>query len=90
MILKNLDLSIKAGEFVCVIGDVGSGKSSLLQAIIGDMMYVSDATIKDLGGLDATKTGEEFIKLQKSYLKDTIIKSDQPPVRQRGSIAYCE
>lgn len=54
------------------------------------MMYVSDATIKDLGGLDATKTGEEFIKLQKSYLKDTIIKSDQPPVRQRGSIAYCE
>jgi len=28
--LKGLDLQIKAGEFVCVVGDVGSGKSSLL------------------------------------------------------------
>ena len=37
--LKNLDLSIKQGEFVCIIGDVGSGKSSLLNAIIGDLQY---------------------------------------------------
>jgi ABC-type multidrug transport system fused ATPase/permease subunit len=28
--LKNIDISIKKGELVCVIGDVGSGKSSLL------------------------------------------------------------
>lgn len=38
--LKNLDFQIKKGEFVCIIGDVGSGKSSLLQAIIGDMLYL--------------------------------------------------
>jgi len=45
MILKNLDLEIKDGEFVCVIGDVGVGKTSLLQAIIGEMIYVSDKKI---------------------------------------------
>lgn len=39
--LKNIDLTVKKGEFVCVIGDVASGKSSLLSAIIGDMIYLS-------------------------------------------------
>ena len=72
MCLKSIDLSIKQGEFVCIIGDVGCGKSSLLQAVIGDMMYVSEETIEKLGGNDATLTGEEFIKLQKTYLKNQI------------------
>jgi Tat protein translocase TatB subunit len=40
--LKNIDLDIKEGEFVCVIGETGCGKTSLLQAIIGDMIAVSD------------------------------------------------
>ena len=38
--MKNLDLQIKRGEFVCVIGDVGSGKSSLLSALIGDLLHL--------------------------------------------------
>ncbi len=38
--LKNVNLNIKHREFVCVIGDVGSGKSSLLSAMIGDMLYL--------------------------------------------------
>lgn len=37
MALKNLDLEINRGEFVCLIGDVGSGKSSLLSALLGDL-----------------------------------------------------
>lgn len=45
MTLKGLDLEVYPGELVCVIGDVGSGKSSLLNAIIGDMIYVPDAEI---------------------------------------------
>lgn len=28
--LKDVDISIKKGEFVCIIGDVGSGKTSIL------------------------------------------------------------
>lgn len=48
---------------MCVIGDTSSGKTSLLQAIIGDMISVSDDTTKELGGLDKTKTSEEFMKL---------------------------
>ena len=40
--LKNLDLTIKQGEFVCIIGDVGSGKSSLLNSIIGDLQFANN------------------------------------------------
>lgn len=39
--LKDIDFKVRKGEFVCIIGDVGSGKSSLLQAIVGDLLYVS-------------------------------------------------
>lgn len=38
--LKGINLDIPTGAFVCIIGDVGSGKSSLLSSMIGDMLYV--------------------------------------------------
>ena len=37
-ILKNINFEIKQGEFVCIIGEVGCGKSSLLQAILNNML----------------------------------------------------
>ncbi|TPX59470.1 hypothetical protein CcCBS67573_g09088 [Chytriomyces confervae] len=36
-ILQNINLKIKVGELVSVVGAVGSGKSSLLNAILGEM-----------------------------------------------------
>ena len=48
--LKDIDIKIKHGEFVCIIGDVGSGKSSLLSALIGDLLYVSPDQITKYGG----------------------------------------
>ena len=50
--LKDIDLKIKAGEFVCIIGEVGAGKSSLLKAIIGDLLYIEQSEIDKYGGLD--------------------------------------
>ncbi len=38
--LTGIDLEIKSGEFVVVVGQVGSGKSSLLSAILGEMQKV--------------------------------------------------
>jgi ABC-type multidrug transport system fused ATPase/permease subunit len=35
--LKNINIDIKAGELVAVIGAVGSGKSSFLSALLGEM-----------------------------------------------------
>src|SRR6516162_5514338 len=34
-VLTNIDLSIRDGEFVCVLGQTGCGKSTLLKMILG-------------------------------------------------------
>lgn len=36
-VLDNIDLSARKGELSCIVGRVGSGKSSLLQALLGDL-----------------------------------------------------
>jgi ABC-type transport system involved in cytochrome bd biosynthesis fused ATPase/permease subunit len=40
-VLKNINCEIKQGEFICIIGEVGSGKSSFLQAILNNMLPLS-------------------------------------------------
>jgi len=37
LILKDLNLEIKKGSFVAILGDVGSGKSSFLFSLVGEM-----------------------------------------------------
>ena len=39
--LKNINFEIKKGEFICIIGEVGCGKSSLIQAILNSMIPLS-------------------------------------------------
>lgn len=36
-VLENIDLSARKGELSCIVGRVGAGKSSLLQAILGEL-----------------------------------------------------
>ena len=48
--LRNVNFEIKKGELIGVVGLVGSGKSSLLSAILGEMCQVSfkESTYKKL------------------------------------------
>ena len=39
--LKNINLEIKPGELVAIVGEVGCGKSSLLQAIINSLILLN-------------------------------------------------
>eukprot|EP00761_Pharyngomonas_kirbyi_P013067 gb/GECH01013094.1/.p1 GENE.gb/GECH01013094.1/~~gb/GECH01013094.1/.p1 ORF type:complete len:1376 (+),score=357.92 gb/GECH01013094.1/:1-4128(+) len=39
--LKNIDLKVEKAQLCCIVGSVGSGKSSLLNAIIGEMSRLS-------------------------------------------------
>ena len=43
-----MNLEIAKGKFVCIIGDVGSGKSSLLSALIGDMLYLKQDQVNNI------------------------------------------
>jgi len=40
-ILKDIDLKVKQGELVMVVGSVGSGKSTILQAVLGEVSSVT-------------------------------------------------
>ena len=51
------------GEFVCIIGGPESGKSSLLSAMAGDLLYAPQAEIDVFGGLDKIASDEELQKV---------------------------
>ncbi|HXJ41087.1 MAG TPA: ATP-binding cassette domain-containing protein, partial [Bryobacteraceae bacterium] len=46
-VLSNIDLSIKPGEFVCVVGQTGCGKSTLLRLILGSERPTSGSVLID-------------------------------------------
>lgn len=85
--LKSVDLQIEANEFVCIIGEIGSGKSSLLNSIFGEMVFVSDEQLSEFGSMDSQFKAEEFIQMQKEIVKTAIVK---PPVIRRGTVSYVE
>lgn len=43
--LENIDFSARKGELSCIVGRVGSGKSSLLQALLGDLWKINGEVI---------------------------------------------
>jgi ABC-type lipoprotein export system ATPase subunit len=38
-ILKDINISFQKGKFVMILGDIGSGKSSLLLSILNEMIH---------------------------------------------------
>ncbi|MEP6501710.1 MAG: ABC transporter ATP-binding protein [Betaproteobacteria bacterium] len=52
-VLRGLDLTIPEGQFVCVIGSNGAGKSTMLNAISGDLFC--DSGVIEIGGADVTR-----------------------------------
>ena len=49
MVLKHVDFSLEEGEFVYLIGKVGSGKSSLLKSMYAEIpVFTGDARVMDI------------------------------------------
>ena len=67
--LKNIELSIGAGSLVAVVGTVGSGKSSLLSALLGEMEK-SEGNVEVCGRV-AYVSQQAWI--QNAKLKDNIL-----------------
>ncbi|WP_054710329.1 ABC transporter ATP-binding protein [Bacillus sp. JCM 19041] len=56
-VLKSVQLSVKAGELVCITGPSGSGKSTML-SVAGALLTPSSGTIQ-INGKDLSKLGEK-------------------------------
>ena len=59
-VLKGVDITIKAGEVVSIVGESGAGKSTLLQ-ILGTLDNPSDP---DKYGTDIALDGSSFLKMK--------------------------
>ncbi len=70
--LKNIDVKIPLGEFVCVTGVSGSGKSSLVNEIIYKRLAVELNGAKKFAGKHEDMTGIEHL--------DKVIDIDQSPI----------
>ena len=44
--IRNINLKVRKGEFIAVIGEIGAGKTSLISSIIGDMLAVDASTLE--------------------------------------------
>lgn len=63
--LKDVTFRVKQGELVSVIGEIGSGKSSILSALIGDLKHIS---MKELtrGARPSVRTSHWISESEKS------------------------
>ncbi|MFA5413668.1 MAG: excinuclease ABC subunit UvrA [Patescibacteria group bacterium] len=70
--LKNIDVKIPLGKFVCVTGVSGSGKSTLITEILSKALTRSFYHTKDLPGKHKEIKGIDFL--------DKVITIDQSPI----------
>jgi len=55
-LIENLDLSVEAGDYLCIVGENGSGKSTLMKTIVGLLQPIHGSI--DLGeGLNRKELG---------------------------------
>ena len=62
--LRDVDIDIEEGQLVCVVGRVGSGKSSLVSALLGEMQCAGGRVA--LGGAIA------YVAQQPWIINDTV------------------
>lgn len=65
--LENLTFSVSQGDYLCIVGENGSGKSSLVKAILG-LMPVASGVIRMEEGLKPTHIG--YLPQQNAHQRD--------------------
>ena len=66
--MKNIDVQIKEKSLVAVVGTVGSGKSSLISAILGEMQLV-DGNIALHGSLGYCAQQVELVSKELNHFR---------------------
>lgn len=61
LILSDVDVKIKQGEFVYLIGQTGSGKSSLLKTLYGELKLDAGHGHGSIAGFDLTKLRQKDV-----------------------------
>ena len=70
VVLRDVDIRVKRGSLTAVVGVVGSGKSSLISALLGDMEKETDSRVNTLGQVAYVP---QQAWMRNAKLKDNII-----------------
>jgi len=84
MTLRDLSVKIKAGSLTCIIGDVGSGKSSLLSTLIGDVRHLDKDFVMHH---EASPVNDVLKELLRDAFQE---KPDSAPVIVPESLSYTQ
>ena len=87
--IKDIDLKVKKGEFVVIIGEVGSGKTSLLNTMIGEMIHVPKKEIDFIGDQKRKLQSEELKALEHALLQQDF-SHGASPVCISGTTGFVE
>jgi len=87
--LQDIDLKIKKGEFVTIFGEIGAGKTTFLQNLIGDMVHVPVNEIESAGGLKSKLTPEEYAQMRSRIFAGQF-NPENAPIKLGGNISYVE
>ena len=71
-------MQVKKGEFVVIIGAIGSGKSSLLNTMIGEMIHVPNKEIDFIGDEKRELSSDEQKALENTLLAQKYEAGDSP------------
>ncbi|XP_067139263.1 multidrug resistance-associated protein 1-like [Centruroides vittatus] len=80
-VLKDINLKVKTGQLLAVVGQVGSGKSSLLSAILGEMYNIK-------GKVDLV--GETAYVPQQAWIQNATLQQNILFMRRYDSALYDE
>ena len=91
--LKNLSLSIQQGSFVCVIGEVGSGKTSLINCLTNNMLYTQHSFYQQYCTETIDEIKDELIQNSKKVLapnRSPVVLSESTTGERLGARTFLE
>ncbi|CAH2599933.1 Aliphatic sulfonates import ATP-binding protein SsuB 3 [Rhodovastum atsumiense] len=90
VVIDGLDLSIRRGEFVALLGESGCGKTTLLRAIAGLDPVANGRIALDTGARPAVVFQEPRLLPWASLWRNVALGLDRPDARARAQAALAE
>lgn len=90
-ILNDISLHIKKAEFVGVFGEVGSGKSSLIHAILNNLLTIDDVKSNEIfvNGTVAYSAQNPWIKSD-TIRNNILFHSEYDKIKYKETLEYCQ